>query len=304
MRNLENTCGFYQRTYQRPHEDNDPNKPQLYWDGYQWVIRPSNGSLVQEQIKPDRKVQIANVPLHLNLQVKLFKEYIIKNMIEKNVISTSETKNIQSTIRTIEFYKENNTVVLSMESIELAKQMILIDGIVLLGHTLRVSPYKSNNGEMSLSNINKEAALANSAQLSAKSAAISFAAFQSILKKKDETNFNYSTGDGKLIIPSSRVVKIMNAIDQNNKEDSAFNEVLEDMREELQKYGKILSAFIVKKGKEILGAEIGAVFIEYENTRDAEQCVIQMKGRLYEQREIKFAFFDEGAFLNEIQPNF
>ena len=106
MRNLENTCGFYQRTYQRPHEDNDPNKPQLYWDGYQWVIRPSNGSLVQEQIKPDRKVQIANVPLHLNLQVKLFKEYIIKNMIEKNVISTSETKNIQSTIRTIEFYKE------------------------------------------------------------------------------------------------------------------------------------------------------------------------------------------------------
>ena len=47
MKNLDNACGYYQRYYQRPHEDNDSRKPQLYWDGYQWVIRPN--SLSQQE---------------------------------------------------------------------------------------------------------------------------------------------------------------------------------------------------------------------------------------------------------------
>ena len=74
-------------------------------------------------------------------------------MIEKNVVSTHDSKDIASKINTLELNKENNTAVLTMESIELAKQMILIDGIVLLGHTLRVSLYKESNGTMSLNNL-------------------------------------------------------------------------------------------------------------------------------------------------------
>ncbi len=78
-------------------------------------------------------------------------------MIEKNVVSKRDTKDINNTIKAIEFNKDNNTAVLVMESIELAKQMILLDGLVLLGHTMRVSPFKEvNSNDLSLSNINKE----------------------------------------------------------------------------------------------------------------------------------------------------
>ncbi|MCQ2816764.1 MAG: hypothetical protein MJ252_05805 [archaeon] len=300
MKNLENTCGFYQRTYQRPHDDNDPNKA-LYWDGYQWVVRPQINSFAQEPLRPDRKIQIANVPLHLNLDVNLFKDFIIKTMIDKNVISASEIKNLQGTIKTLEFDKNKNTAILTMESVELAKHMILIDGTILLGHTLRVSAYIGNNGELSLDNINREAAFANSAQLSAKSAAISYAAFQNIIKKKDNVNFNFST-ENKVVIPNSRIIKIMNAVDSNCKDNSVLDEVHSDMVEELEKFGKINSSFIVKKGKEKLGAEVGSVFVEFEDIHDAEVSILKMKGRLYEGREIKFVFFDENAFYADICP--
>ena len=301
MKNLENACGYYQRTYQRPHEDNDPSKPQLYWDGYQWVIRPSGiSSLIQDPIKPGRKVQIANVPIHLNLQVTLFKEFLIEKMIEKNVVSKRDTKDINNTIKAIEFNKDNNTAVLVMESIELAKQMILLDGLVLLGHTMRVSPFKEvNSNELSLSNINKEAALANSAHISAKSAAISYAAFQSIFNNKKEITLNYSTGENKVANPTSRIIKVMNAVDSNKKEIN-YNEVLEDIKEEFEKFGNIVSSMIVKKGKEKLGAEIGSIFVEFQDVHSAEIAFTSMKGKQYEEKEIKLAFLDEAVYKKEI----
>ena len=58
MKNIENAYGYYQRTYHRPHEDNDPSKPPLYWDGYQWVIRPNNNNFVISEpvfLLPDMK---------------------------------------------------------------------------------------------------------------------------------------------------------------------------------------------------------------------------------------------------------
>lgn len=301
MKNLENACGYYQRTYQRPHEDNDPSKPQLYWDGYQWVIRPSGiSSLIQDPIKPGRKVQIANVPLHLNLQVTLFKEFLIEKMIEKNVVSKRDTKDINNTIKAIEFNKDNNTAVLVMESIELAKQMILLDGLVLLGHTMRVSPFKEvNSNDLSLSNINKEAALANSAHISAKSAAISYAAFQSIFNNNKEITLNYSTGENKVANPTSRIIKVMNAVDKNKK-DINYNEVLEDIKEEFEKFGNIVSSMIVKKGKEKLGAELGSIFVEFQDVHSAEIAFISMKGKQYEDKEIKLAFLDEVVYKKEI----
>ena len=301
MKNLENACGYYQRTYQRPHEDNDPSKPQLYWDGYQWVIRPSGiSSLIQDPIKPGRKVQIANVPLHLNLQVTLFKEFLIEKMLEKNVVSKRDTKDINNTIKAIEFNKDNNTAVLVMESIELAKQMILLDGLVLLGHTMRVSPFKEvNSNDLSLSNINKEAALANSAHISAKSAAISYAAFQSIFNNNKEITLNYSTGENKVANPTSRIIKVMNAVDKIKK-DINYNEVLEDIKEEFEKFGNIVSSMIVKKGKEKLGAELGSIFVEFQDVHSAEIAFTSMKGKQYEDKEIKLAFLDEVVYKKEI----
>lgn len=305
MKNLENACGYYQRFYQRPHEDNDPNKPQLYWDGYQWVIKPTNATQSNyDSFKPGRKVQIANVPLHLNIQVTNFKEFLNQKLIEKNVISRRDVEDINTVIRAIEFEIENNTAIVVMESIDIAKRMVLLDGLILLGHTLRFSPYKEvNTNDVSLVNINKEAALANSAHLSAKSAAISYAAFQSIFNKKETVHLNFSTGESKVSIPSSRIVKIMGLVNINDNakvQSSPYNEIMDDIKDEFEKFGHIVSAVIIKPGKEKMGGEVGAMFIEFQEMHSAEKCVLEMKGRKYEGHELKVTFIDETVFRKEI----
>jgi RNA recognition motif-containing protein len=302
MKNLENACGYYQRFYQRPHEDNDPNKPQLWWDGYQWVIRPHSISHQNfDVIKPGRKVLVSNIPLQLNVLVNDFKDYLIKKIQEKNVVSKKDVNDINNIIKGIELNYENNTAVLAMESTEIAKRMVLLDGLILLGHTLRFSPYQDiNSNDVSSSNISKAVALANSAQLSAKSAAIAFAAFQSFSNKGDSIQLNLNN-EVKSI--SSKVIKLMNIEDSKEAvkfKSDKFEEILDDIKEEFSKFGNIVSAIIIKPKLEKIGAECCSVFIEYQDTKSAENCMKGMKGRRYEGREIRLAYIDEPVYKKEI----
>jgi splicing factor U2AF subunit len=301
MKNLDNACGYFQRYYHRPHEDGDPRKPQLYWDGYQWVIRPN--SLSQQNfdvIKPGRKVIFSNVPLHINILVKDFRTFIIDKVLEKNVVSRKEVREINDIIRGIELDYENNTAVVAMESTDIAKRMILLDGIILLGYTLRVSLYQDINSEDNIcQNITKASALANSAHLSAKSAAIAFAAFKSI-SKNDSMELNLGT-DIKSVLPSTRIIKAYGFIpDVTKVKSDKFNNILEDMKEEFGKFGKILSAIIIKPKMDKIGAEVGSVFVEYDDSRASEICKKALKGRRYEGKTLKLAFIEDHVYKNEI----
>lgn len=304
MRNLDNACGYYQRFYQRPHEDNDPKKPQLYWDGYQWVIRPNNMSNQDlDIIKPGRKVIVSNFPLHLNIQAKEIKEYLTEQIIEKDIVSKKEVKDLDGIITGLELDFEKNCVVLSMETIDLAKRMALLDGIKLLAYTLRFSLYQdieeegnSNNAN----NVNKAKALANSATLSAKSAAIAYAAFHSFTKNDNlELNLNNNTSNAY----STKVIKIMNLHDPK-KVDKIPNNKLDETRKdvvyEFRRFGKIISSVIILPETQCLGAEIGSVFIEFQTKSQAEAAKIGTHKRRYQHRDIKTAYFDEEIYKAKI----
>jgi hypothetical protein len=187
-----------------------------------------------------------------------------------------------------------------MESTDLAKKMILLDGIILLGYTLRVSLYQDINSEdVSCQNITKAGALANSAHLSAKSAAIAFAAFKSI-SKNDSMELNLGT-DIKSILPSTRVIKAFGFIpDVTKVKQDKYDEILEDIKEEFFKFGKILSAIIIKPKMEKIGAEVGSVFVEYEESRSSELCKKALKGRRYDGKTLKLAFIEDHVYKNEI----
>lgn len=301
MKNLENACGYYQRYYQRPHQDNDPKKPPLYWDGYQWVIRPSSFTEQNfDVIKPGRKIIVANLPLHLNLLVNHLKEFLIKSALEKNIVSKKELKENNDIIRTIELDTQNNSAIIAMENIEFAKRMVLLDGIILLGHTLRISAYQDiNTNDVNCSNITKAGALANSAHLSAKSAAIAWAAFQNYSKND---NIQLNLNDNKIDL-ASRYIKVYNACDYKEalKFDSErFEEILLDMKEEFSKYGNIVSCNIIKPKQEKLGAECGSVFIEFQDPKSAELVMKQIKHKRYEGREIKVSYIDEEVYKKDI----
>ena len=263
--------------------------------------------MIQESLIYIGKVQLVNMPLNFNLKKKQIKKYILNQMIQKGVVSSKLSKeDLENKIEDIELNKDTNIVLLTMENLDLAKSMILLDGIILLGHTIRVSLY-SEIKDLSLDNIQKASAMANSANVTAKSAAISFAAFESIFRsnvgKKDiilnveESNKNKDT---------SNVIKIMGLLGreddnyENRLTQGEYKELYDDMMEAFSQYGKIQKILVIGEKEEKLGAEIGSVFIQYSNVKGAENAYQNMSNKKYKGNDISIVFVPLYVFINDI----
>jgi len=238
------------------------------------------------------------------LRNSFFEELLRQNYIDK------KEKNI---IKGVDLDYKNNACVFIMESIDYAKRVTLLDGVKLVGYTLRISTYnevpksdKSSTSTSSNSTVGGSLALANTAHLSAKSAAIAFAAIRSFQNNDQQINLtgNNNVANNAAHLMSSKVIKVMNIVDQKDIDkykEEKFNEVEADMTEEFDKYGKLNNVIIIKPKMRKIGAEVGAVFIEFDQINHAEFCMKNMKGRRYDGREIKCAFIDEDVYFKEFQ---
>ena len=253
------------------------------------------------------------MPLNYNLKKKQIKKYILQQMLEKDIISSKLTEaQREQKIEDIEINKDTNVVLLTMENLELAKAMILLDGIIILGHTIRLSLY-SEVKDLSLDNIQKANALANSANVTAKSAAISFAAFESIFRsnvgKKDIILNVNSNNENVRNKDTSNVLKIMGLLgreddnDENKLNENEIKELYDDMEEAFKQYGKIKKILVVGEKDEKLGAEIGSVFIQYVNVKGAETAYQAMSNKKYKGNEITIVFIPLYVFINDIILN-
>lgn len=250
------------------------------------------------------------MPLNYNLKKKQIKKYILKQMVEKGVISSklSEEEKEQK-IEDIELNKDTNIVLLTMENLELAKSMILLDGLILLGHTIRLSLY-SEVKDISLDNIQKANAMANSANVVAKSAAISIAAFESIFKSnvgKKDIIFNINNNNENVRNKdTSNVIKIMGLLgreddnEENKLSQNEYKELYDDMEEAFTPYGKIKKILVIGEKEEKLGAEIGSVFIQYDKVKYAEAAYQAMYNKKYKGNEISIVFIPLYVFINDI----
>lgn len=120
--------------------------------------------------------------MHLTISTDELTNFILEQLKKKDLIDSND----KEVIKGVDINPENNSAVFIMRSINDGKAMQLLDGVKLLGHTLRISTYN----EQVVSSDKKEVmgasmALANNAELSAASAAISYLAFQSIVGKND-----------------------------------------------------------------------------------------------------------------------
>ena len=282
----------------------------MYWDGYQWIARPhSNEEIIKLN---ERKVQLVNMPLNFNLKKKQIKKYILNQMVEKGVLSSKLSNiEIEKKIEDIEINKDTNIVLLTMENLDLAKSMILLDGIILLGRTIRVSLY-SEIKDLSLDNIEKANAMANSANVTAKSAAISFAAFESIFRSnvgKKDIILNVEQENNARSKDTSNVIKIMGLLGreddnyENKLDESEYKELYDDMMEAFSQYGKIQKILVIGEKEEKLGAEIGSVFIQYSKVKEAETAYQNMSNKKYKGNEISIVFVPLYVFINDIVLN-
>lgn len=95
-----------------------------------------------------------------------------------------------------------------------------------------------------------------------------------------------------------RVVELINAVTEADIADyENYRFLQDDIRHEAGQFGKIVSMKIpqppAKHG-------VGKIFIEFEDERSALSCIMNLAGRIYNDRVVLCAFFDYSDYQNEL----
>ena len=85
----------------------------------------------------------------------------------------------------------------------------------------------------------------------------------------------------------SSVIKLSNVVDRDEEiTPEIYEELYGDMDEEFQKIPHLKRIKVVRTGEEKLGAEVGSIFVEFRDKKSAEIALKNIKGRIYDGREI------------------
>ena len=93
------------------------------------------------------------------------------------------------------------------------------------------------------------------------------------------------------------MIKVSNVFDREEElTPEQYDELLEDMEMEFEKIPHLKRIKIVRNGEEKLGAEVGSVFVEFRDKKSAELGLKNLKGRIYDGKEIKCCFVEEKLY--------
>ena len=96
--------------------------------------------------------------------------------------------------------------------------------------------------------------------------------------------------------PPSKVVELRNMLTNEDLQDeSEYNDILADTREECSQFGT-LSAVIIPRATEPGATKI---FLEYASVDDAAKAIQGLAGRTFDGRKVEAAYFDETKFANK-----
>ena len=85
----------------------------------------------------------------------------------------------------------------------------------------------------------------------------------------------------------SSVIKLSNVVDRDEEiTPEIYEELYGDMEEEFQKIPHLKRIKVVRTGEEKLGAEVGSIFVEFRDKKSAEIALKNIKGRIYDGRDI------------------
>lgn len=96
----------------------------------------------------------------------------------------------------------------------------------------------------------------------------------------------------ELVLLPSPVLRLLNLIDDSHlHNEDQYEDVLDDMREECEKYGSVVSLLIPKEnpGK-------GQVFVEYSNSSDSKEAQRRLTGRTFDGKFVVATFYPLSAY--------
>lgn len=100
----------------------------------------------------------------------------------------------------------------------------------------------------------------------------------------------------------TEVLCLMNMVEPDElKDDQEYEDILEDIREECQKYGRVKSIEIPRpsrtEGKHVPG--LGKVFVEFDSATEAQRAQLNLAGRRFANRVVVTSYFDRDRYRNK-----
>lgn len=97
----------------------------------------------------------------------------------------------------------------------------------------------------------------------------------------------------------SKTVKISNVFERDLElTDEIREELRQDFVEEMNSVTKFRNLTVINKELSKLGAEVGSIFVEFANIKNAVAGIKKVKGRIYDGHEIKTAFISDTLYYN------
>mmetsp|Transcript_39078 Transcript_39078/g.38701 ORF Transcript_39078/g.38701 Transcript_39078/m.38701 type:complete len:121 (-) Transcript_39078:15-377(-) len=113
-------------------------------------------------------------------------------------------------------------------------------------------------------------------------------------------------GDSFSTTKPSKIIKIMNAHDRyEDLSLQKFQEMYEDMSEMMLQFGQFSALKIIQQdhhdpdSEDVLSqilSELGSVFVEFETEEEAKRAKDELKGKIYDGREVRCIFVPEKVY--------
>jgi len=263
----------------------------MFWDGFQWVAKVNTTGNVDPavlaQTKKMRRLVISNLPLTLGIGENEVGDFVTKFIVENYLNDEGNFHPVKEV--TIDTAKNSATIELS--SVEEANKLAKVEAIKILGSNCRVAKVGDPKLNSTVGN------LITDAQYSGQAAAAALAALTMLSNKGADASFTLSKVN--VLGSTSKILKVTNLVDPEHAKvitPDELQEIYEDISGEFGTLGKITDSFIVKKEKATSGAEVGTVFLIFEETSGAEKAYNLMSNKRYENRDIRITYIDEETY--------
>jgi RNA recognition motif-containing protein len=262
----------------------------------------SNIDQVLESNRRARRLGLTNVPFEFNISLKDLKDFFNRKMLD---FSLNEPGNQQPVVRVSQQESRPEICIIEFASQEEAAKAAQLDGLKLLGRSLKVGRPEELAGTGALGQmlgVNTQAmSVHDNIETSAKAAAAATAAFQVIQGNAPEIDIKNTAQPLR-----SKVLKICDFLNEDEVRrlpETEFREIEADMRQEFGSVGQINFCRIVKPHQAKLGAETGSVFIEFAAPESVQAAISKMKGKKYDNHEIRLIEIPEDVFNKELRPS-
>nr|PVC53238.1 splicing factor [Theileria orientalis] len=237
----------------------------LFWDGFQWVAKAEQNTILggdpalMNSTRKLRRLYFGNLPVNTGLTETGFQNLIWNEMRNRNFCNDPNV----SPVLYVWFAKDKgNYGFVEFASVEETERALTMDGMTCMGVQLRVSR-PNDYSSTSMKSATQQQIVVPPVLTSSAPALDAFKGTCLHLVQ--------------IVLPETIEAEI------------EYLDVLDDVREEFAKHGKIASALIVAPRHRELAKDfqVGDMLIEFESNQELVSCVEHMSNRKYENRLIE-----------------